>query len=424
MKITRIILALFIAFFITSCSDDDNKDEETAINFAEGVKVIDFLPGNERFDVVCVFGKSEDIRKNVLVWRTENKIDSIVTVIDKTTMATDTLRFSFDAKENQIFEFTAYNYDNNGVKSAWNTISGYAYGDKYLSTLENRVLYSIQLINPNVDARLSWDFLKGNGYFGEEITYLDKNGKEKKAYLAENENSLDLKDCDTTIPLSIRTMYKPKKNAIDTFYTEYEQYVFPEVVAEKTKPYAYLTLTGDASVETVPNSWNNLWNGEAQTTWKGYSAIGYSNLTTTGSATADAIWITMNIGQPMHVSRVRADYYYYKDGTAPKILDLMAYVGNGVPPSLATDNPNYWDGWTVIHTYDNSDPEEYPFDVNNATISQIGFAKGLDASFEYDNVPKAQYYRLRCRAAWTPWNPNSRNFSLSEITFWIYNYIE
>lgn len=128
------------------------------------------------------------------------------------------------------------------------------------------------------------------------------------------------------------------------------------------------------------------------------------------------------MGQPIDLARVKADYYYYKEGTAPKILDLLVYTGKGIPPSLEPEDPDYWKDWALIHTYDNSDPNEYPFNANDAATSQIGFAKGLDASFEYQEVPKGQYFRLRCRAAWTPWNQNSKNFSLSEITFWTYMY--
>lgn len=420
-KIITIILGL--SFFLAACSGmDEYLDKYTngnEIRYAGKPVEVEALSGNGRIAIRYLLGPDVALDKTVIYW--SNKADSVTLKIDRDKLSSDVISTIIEDLPEGSYSFELVNFDYFGNKSVPEYVVGHSYGTRYNSVLSSRSVVECTPVSFQKDVRVLFTDSINNSV-GVELSYIS-GGSEVTVYMKNDAegNSVELPRCDITNPIRYRTMYKPDAACIDTFYTQWEEIYSTDKMLMK-KPYAYLTLNGDSPAEYIPNSWNNLWDGRAQSTWKGYGEISYSNFTTVGSHTAEAIWATIDVEQPIDVARVRADYYYYKEGTAPKILDLLAYTGEGVPPSLDLEDPAYWKDWTLIHTYDNSDSNEYPFDANDAATSQVGFAKGLDASFEYQEVPKAQYFRLRCRAAWTPWNQNSKNFSLSEITFWTYMY--
>ncbi|MDD3038016.1 DUF4998 domain-containing protein [Bacteroides sp.] len=418
-----IIIILGLSFFLASCSGmDEYLDKYTngnEIRYAGKPVEVEALPGNGRIGIRYLLGPDVALDRTVIYW--SNKADSVTLKIDRDKLSSDVISTVIENLPEGSYSFELVNFDYFGNKSVPEYVVGHSYGTRYSSVLTPRSVVECAPVNFQKDVQVVFTDSINNSV-GVELSYIS-DGSEVTVYMKNDakENTIELPRCDITNPIRYRTMYKPDIACIDTFYTQWEEVYSIDKMLIK-KPYAYITLTGDAPAEYIPNSWNNLWDDRAQTTWKKYNEIGYSNFTTTGSHTAEAIWATIDVRQRIDVARVRADYYYYKEGTAPKILDLLAYTGEGVPPSLEPEDPTYWKDWLLIHTYDNSDPNEYPFDANDAITSQVGFAKGLDVSFEYQEVPKAQYFRLKCRAAWTPWNQNSKNFSLSEITFWTYMY--
>lgn len=400
---------------LSSCSDmDEYRDKYTdgdEIRYAGKPVGVAALSGYERIGIEYQLGPDVTLVKTVIYW--SNRSDSVIVDL-KDKLDSDIVQIIIENLPEGSYSFELVNYDYFGNHSVSEYVVGRSYGSRYNSILMPRPINDCTPINFQGDVQMVFSDPITNSV-GVEISYISE-GSEVTVYM-ENEardNKIIINKCDIEMPILYRTMYKPDVASIDTFYTQWDEIYAPDQLFVQ-KPYANLVLTGDAPAENA-NSWLYLWNGAAQVTWKGYSAISYNNFRTVATNKPSEVWVTFDIKQPVKVARLRMDYYYYREGMAPKILDLMAYTGTGVPPSLAVDNADYWKDWIVIHTYDNSDPNEYPYDAGNASLTEIGFDKGLDASFEVTNVPKAQYYRLRCRAAWDA-NVGA-NFSLSEMTVW------
>lgn len=371
-----------------------------------------YLAGENRLKLQFKLGPDPNVSKAIIYWNL--KRDSLLIDINRASLTDNMVSVLIDNLPENVYNFEVYTFDKFGNKSVPTYITGRTYGSRFATILSDRGLNRYEAANESGDVKLIW---KDSVLLSSkvQISYTDKQNVTRLLVVPNTENSTLLSNVNIAKEVKVTTMFAPEPKAIDTFKTNFILNIDPaNLILQIAKPYNYIKLTGDADV----SNWSYWWNNEAMSTWQGYGSIGYRGANTTGDAASESIWVTLDLGKPRKLKRMRMDYYYYKDGTAPKVIDLMAYVGSGVPSNLTIGHPDYWKDWVLIKTYDNSDPVEYPFVAGNATVNQPGFAKGLDASFELSKVPLSRYYRLRCRSSWTPWAPNNRNFSLSEITFW------
>ena len=138
-----------------------------------------------------------------------------------------------------------------------------------------------------------------------------------------------------------------------------------------------------------------------------YGEVGWGSFVVEGGS-RDPVWVTIDVKEPIRIQRIRGDFYYFYAGTMPRVLDVLAYTGTGTPPSLEVGNADYWKDWKIIHTFKT---------LEENTNDNAGFQKGLDKTFNAEDVPTARYFRLRNNELNFFGNPNT-NFSLSELTFW------
>ena len=106
---------------------------------------------------------------------------------------------------------------------------GTVYGEKYIAQLENRVMKSGTYDGVAKTAVIKW-FGVNVDVIGEEIIYTDSSGVIRKQF----EKHHGPADSLSVLPafkkgntFQFRTLYKPSPNAIDTFYSNFENRQVP-----------------------------------------------------------------------------------------------------------------------------------------------------------------------------------------------------
>jgi hypothetical protein len=97
------------------------------------------------------------------------------------------------------------------------------YGDRYRSTLVNRVISTTEYENESGSLELKFSDPLNEDDKGIEVSYTDRDGKTKKRQIkdAETNTPVYLTNIDASKGVHYRTIYLPSPLAIDTFYTEF-----------------------------------------------------------------------------------------------------------------------------------------------------------------------------------------------------------
>lgn len=97
------------------------------------------------------------------------------------------------------------------------------YGERYQSTLTNRILSSVEYTSDSGALSLFFSGPLNEDDKGVEISYTDDNRENKTLVLPNSEitSPVSLNNVDVTENISYRTMFLPDSTAIDTFFTEF-----------------------------------------------------------------------------------------------------------------------------------------------------------------------------------------------------------
>ncbi len=103
------------------------------------------------------------------------------------------------------------------------------YGDRFRSTLVNRVLKSSAYQASDASLSLTFSGPINDKEIGIEISYTDKEGMDKILVLEDADVTTPVKllNVDKTKPVSYRTMFYPEPNAIDVFYASSKTVTIP-----------------------------------------------------------------------------------------------------------------------------------------------------------------------------------------------------
>ncbi|MCS3554257.1 MULTISPECIES: DUF4998 domain-containing protein [unclassified Sphingobacterium] len=114
--------------------------------------------------------------------------------------------------------FDIYSFDKEGNRSIKTLTSVNVYGERYEATLLNRILLSAKI---DVNDQLIAVFANAEeGNVGTEIVYTDILNKQKNVNVDRLQNEIVIADWKIGTPVLYRSSYKPKANAIDTFYVK------------------------------------------------------------------------------------------------------------------------------------------------------------------------------------------------------------
>ncbi|TKG93808.1 hypothetical protein EYV94_16320 [Puteibacter caeruleilacunae] len=205
-----------------------------------------------------------------------------------------------------------------GVKSVDFEQLGNVYGPKYISTLLNRRINSVEMN----DGNLSLDFAGSlnSTEVGVEIfwTSLTDGDMSAKYTLEELASDVVIEDIDLSSPLTYHSMYKPEEFAIDTFYAEM---VTPAIEQD-------INVALGKSV-TVSDQLNDGYGGANAVDGVISTASRWVN-----AKVAGLHWLEVDLGQAYAINRI-----VVRDDTPSANFTLQAEV-DGVWQDLKTETNN------------------------------------------------------------------------------------
>lgn len=406
-NITKIISFVCLILFVSCASEIDPLDyiDGGEIRYPGKANEVLYRAGKNRLEIEFTLGPDPNISQGVIYWNSGK--ESISFPIDRASLEGNKVTTLIENLTEGIYNFEIRTIDVFGNQSVPVYLTGRTYGDRFATILAGRQIEEIDLADLQGNVKLDWgdSIIYSGGIYFEY-----KNAEnEQQRVLIPNTESGRILEKGTTFPkqdFKISTFFIPEPTAIDTFFhvrtIEYDPASLPSVV-QMAKPYAYINLTGDVAQDKV-FEWAILFDGKAMSGKEKYGDVGWKSCYT-DDPTADPQWITFDVGAAIKMQRIRMDFYYFKSGSMPTDMDVVAYAGEGVPPSLDAADPDYWKDWVVVCNFDNT----------LLSNDDAGFLKGMDSTFEPDDVPIARYYRMKSNGlnAW-----GGTRFSLSELTVW------
>ena len=110
-----------------------------------------------------------------------------------------------------------------GKESLVQTVSGESYGNNYKARLPQRGINSFNATPEGVT--INW--APEEGCIGVNLTYENKVGEKKKIFVKEDDNSTFIEDFVPGSDLTLTSLYKPEKNAIDIIESLESSMTFP-----------------------------------------------------------------------------------------------------------------------------------------------------------------------------------------------------
>ncbi|MCS3801409.1 DUF4998 domain-containing protein [Niastella sp. OAS944] len=230
-NIYQAIIAICFTCLLACSKMDDNYDDfikDGEIVYIAKVDSARAYPGNARMDLSMLLTADPRISKVKVLWDAGGQSDSTEKDVQRTADV-DTVRFSFNKLAEGTYTFYIYTYDKAGHRSVKSDVIGTVYGEKYIAQLVNRAIKSGTYDDIAKTATVKW-FGVGTDVIGEEFIYDDVFGATRKQF-NKHEGAPDsvtvLPDFKKGNKFQFRTLYKPAPNAIDTFYSNYENRQVP-----------------------------------------------------------------------------------------------------------------------------------------------------------------------------------------------------
>jgi len=224
--IFRISLILPLFFSCDNMNDlhDEylQRGETTYLSRINEVKV---YPGNERAELVFVNNDSK-AKTMTVYWR--SRTDSVVYTIPDNSVGQELKIQLPDLPEDFLtFELVTTTADGKN-KSLATELSSRVYGDNYRESLNNRLIDVAAYVESSNQLDITWKSVF-EGAIKIELEYDGADGDTRVIEVPIEERSIVyLNRFDGN--LKYRTGYVPVQNALDTFYTEYSDLPFSEVI--------------------------------------------------------------------------------------------------------------------------------------------------------------------------------------------------
>ena len=225
MKIHTIIkmLLLILVTGLCSCGDvaemDDFKDFTVSgeINYSEKVDSLKIFSGKNRAKIQGIVDADPKITEFRVYW--ESKKDSVVVPITRS-IGVDTLEVIISDLPENIYNFEILTFDDQGNSSVPVSATGEVYGDRYQATLFNRPVIANNLIEDSLVINYA-SMDRTSGVLGTQVSYTNTSDEIKEIYVPIDSAAVTILDFKSSTTYKYRTLFKPEKTAIDTFYTAY-----------------------------------------------------------------------------------------------------------------------------------------------------------------------------------------------------------
>lgn len=416
MKLFKILERISICiglFLMEACSGDINPlnySKNGDLRYPGKVNNAIYYPGNNRLQLHFTLGPDPNVNKIGIYWNLQK--DSFMVNIDRNALKNNIKEILIENLPENIYNFEIYTFDKFGNKSVPTYLTGRTYGPRYEEGLNNRTISSLEAANENGDVNILWNDSILYSY-DVKVSYADKSNVTKTIIVSNKDSYSLLKNIDVTKDVNVTTRFLPEINAIDTFATAYSIKVnVKKLQLEIPKPYASGFVAGYDTPNN--NGWNSLWDGKWGKTFSQNSSgspwateAGWKFFETKPSATATESWFTIDLSKAVKLSRYRTGFYWPYMNSCPKVTELWAYIGAGVP-TAANGNTN----WIRIGITDNS-----LLNINQMTEQ---YSLGDNIYIDYDSSILARFYRIKVLSNWGGTLKGALN--IAEVTFWEYIY--
>ena len=227
MKVINKLFLIVISFvIITSCEDimDIHKVyiEQGEIIYAQKPDSISFIAGKNRVLFKGWMYNAVNIKTLNILW--DNGVDSISIPVSFNT-GMDSIEVIIPDLPEKSYTFNVYSTDNFGHRSLNLTNFGSSYGDIYTSSIIDRRIKSIGLTDKA--GVIDW-FSAPEGLIYNEVRYELTNGEKLVVRVSDSifTTSLSPLPASSTV-LEYRSLYIPEEESVDTFYTEWVDYLNP-----------------------------------------------------------------------------------------------------------------------------------------------------------------------------------------------------
>ncbi len=186
--------------------------------------------GRNRVQLSWLLISDPKISRAKIYWN--NRKDSAMLDI-KRTSGVDTIRYIISNLEERAYTFEVYNFDRDGNTSVRSEATGFVYGRFYEDALLTRAFSNAEM--KNGQAEISWANIDTTGgIIGMQLQYTtNDNVAHDTIVAAQPEGQVTvLPNYLSMSSFRYRTLYKPDKLAVDTFYTPFETKAVKEDITQ------------------------------------------------------------------------------------------------------------------------------------------------------------------------------------------------
>lgn len=384
------VLSLGIICLYTSCGKDDYRDftKGGEIVYSSRLDTVMVAPGKERLQLTLV-KKTDPVMDFVRVfWNSGN--DSLEFKANQ--FKEDTMTVTISPLEDGNYNFQVYTYDIKGNGSVAFDAYGEVYGAGYANALTTRAIKSAELQPDPQGLKIYF----GHASVGEIATlfsYLNKSGDSTHIYVVPDSSNVLLTDYKPNSKYVYRSLFKPEKNFIDTFFTGKTEVAFP--LAENKVDNSRLSILELPTDKKYAHGWKleYLWD---------------ENYGTPGMATEDGEdqWITIDLGAEAPLTRLKmwqaSDRLYAKEN-----VKKFEVYGSNDP-----NEDGSWESWTKILEAESYKPSGLP--VGQNTEEDITYATNGENFTFPEGTGSYRYLRIKMLENWG----NSAFMTIGEIAFW------
>jgi hypothetical protein len=241
--VTLIVLVFAGGWIIPSCSDMDDYLKYTGgkeIIYTGKVEGMIFRSGRERVIFNGFLISDPSINKVSIYYN--NRKDSVILPIERKS-GIDTLQYEFKLKEG-TYNFEVYTSDGKGNTSVVSYETGKSYGERYMETLYDRPVKSIEQRTGHV--LIEW--YNADPTASVELIYEDEDGNSRMRYIPATLDTTMLLNCKPASLIQMQTCYLPDTFAVDTFRIQ-SKYI--NANADFTKQYLKNAGAGGSGITGV-----------------------------------------------------------------------------------------------------------------------------------------------------------------------------
>jgi hypothetical protein len=303
----------------------------------------------------------------------------------------DTVRFLLENMNENVYSFTFYTADELENLSVPVSKSGRVYGDKYVASLNNRLVESAELTDTGTV--IIWGeagYL--DGLIATQVVYEKEYGGQGVAFqeVSDDDDTMVLKDYKSGTKFSYRSLFMPDSMCIDTFYTVFDEHGILENITSQylrnaDAPIQYSSWDGNRW--GIPADWTT---NEAIRNANGYG--GFELRSGVGFLSMEAGWGLPAVpnGKIYQAIALPAGNYSFE-------IDLGANGSAGTKYIVVAEGNELPDFDNVSEqslAYANVTSKEISFSLSEPATIAIGFVCNLPGNGEYCKIGGVRLFSL------------------------------